>query len=150
MTPETAKKIGSSLALKSVSIGVLIAYILMILITSGVQTTFFDGLLWILRVRSEVIGNFIAGLAAFYAFGYYFGGRASVAILIKQHNFYLVGLGWGFFTLLTTACIASFIGFALLPLLYISIFGIIPALSVGLWFGWRIKRKGELLHIKCK
>ena len=67
MDTETAKNIGTKLAIKSISIGVIIAYLMMTVITSGVQTSFFEGLFWIIRVRSEAVQDFLIGIAAFYA-----------------------------------------------------------------------------------
>ena len=148
MDTETAKNIGTKLAIKSISIGVIIAYLMMTVITSGVQTSFFEGLFWIIRVRSEAVQDFLIGIAAFYACGYYFGGKAGIAILLKQHSYLWAGPCWGLFTLLSTVFFASILSFNFNNIawivFYIGIFGLIPALLVGLWFGWKIKRTVKL------
>ena len=173
MDTETAKNIGTKLAIKSISIGVIIAYLLMGIGLSGVQTSFFEGLFWIIRIRSEAVQNFLIVIGAFYACGYYFGGKAGIAILAKQRSYLWVGPRWGLFTLLSTAFFASILGYSQVVIrdmysmgsaskmstdllinnftnfiswvvFYILIFGLIPALLVGLWFGWKIKRTVKL------
>lgn len=175
MNPEIAKNIGSTLALKSVSIGLIIAYIIMIPLSSNGQDSLVDGLFWILDwMRSEFAMHFIIGIAAFYACGYYFGGRAGIDILIKQRNYQWAGPLYGLLTLFTTVFIASLTGFVqgvihdlhyldslseirfdlfydnffdytFKPFFWFSLFGFIPVILVGLWFGWSINSKGEIL-----
>lgn len=174
LNPESAKKIGSSLALKSVSIGLIIAYIIMIPLHLQGQEKPVDELFWIVKwLQSEFAVNIIIGIAAFYGCGYYFGSRAGSDILIKHRNYHWAGPLYGFLILLTTVFIASLIGFVqgiihdvhyldssskisfdllynnfikkiFKPIAWFSIFGFIPIMLMGLWFGWRIEKKGAL------
>ena len=175
MNPETAKKIGSTLAVKSVSIGLAIAYIIMIPLSLMGQESLFDELFWIVKwMQSEFALHIIVALAAFYGCGYYFGGKAGIDILIKHRHYLWIGPLYGLLVLLTTIFLASLIGFAqgvthdlhylssfneisfklfyenffnkvFKPLVWGSLFGFIPVILVGLWFGWRIRSKQRTL-----
>ena len=174
MNPETAKKIGSALAVKSVSIGLVIAYIIMVPVSlMGNNKSLWQAMLWIIDwIQSEFLFHIIIGIIAFYACGYFFGGRAGKSILIKHRNYLLVGVMCGLLTLLTTVFLGTltgffmglihgrhyidtaddlkqsdfiyenFINYIFKPMFWFSIFGFLPAIGVGVWFGWRLKRKG--------
>ena len=179
MNPKTAKNIGSTLALKSVSIGLVIAYIIMLPLCSGGYDSFGHQLLWIVDwIQSEFLPHTIIGIIAFNTCGYFFGRRAGSDILVKHRNYIWSGSIWGLLTLLCTIFLASLTGFFIgikhslhylqtiedmkhsdfiydnlinyifKPMFWFLIFGFLPAILVGLWFGWRIKRKGELAQAK--
>ena len=114
MTPETGKKIGSTLALKSVTIGLVIAYSIMVALCTGGYDSFGHQLLWIVDwLKSEFLPHTIIGIIAFYTCGYFFGGMAGKDILVKRLNYIWVGSLWGLFTLLCTVFLASLTGFFL-------------------------------------
>ena len=141
MNNEIAKKIGSSLALKAVTVGVIMAYLIMGLVSSGNETNFFEAMFWISKIDSGVISSCVVSVAVFYACGYYFGGMAGVAILVKQYSHFWVGPCWGLFTLLATVFIGNLATFGqgAVLLFYVLIVGIFPAILVGFWLGSRIK-----------
>jgi hypothetical protein len=89
---------------------------------------------------------------------------AGKAILIKKRNFFWVGCLCGTAVLLTTAFLAGWTGFVqegidkirtsdnpfvdyiFKPFFWVTIFGAIPALIVGIWFDLQIKAKGKKLE----
>ena len=112
MNPITANKIGSSLALKSVSIGLVIAYSIMVALCTGGYDSFVHQLLWIVDwLKSEFLPHTIIGIIAFYTCGYFFGRMAGNDILVKRLNYIWVGSLWGLRTLLSTVFLASLTGF---------------------------------------
>lgn len=157
MTKEEAENIGIKVAFKSVTIGILIAYLIptVLGIGDGISAFFwiFDFHYWI---------NIVIGISIFYACGYFFGKRAGNEILIKKKDYEKVGVKYGFFTLLITAFLSSWIGFfqegidnirtpddpfydyIFKPMFWILFFGFFPSIFVGLLFGKRIKNKSEL------
>ena len=114
MNPITAKKIGSNVALKSVTIGLVIAYSIMVALCTGGYDSFVHQLLWIVDwLKSEFLPHTIIGIIAFYTCGYFFGRMAGKDILVKRLNYIWVGSLWGLFTLLCTVFLASLTGFFL-------------------------------------
>lgn len=112
MNPKTAQKIGSILALKSVSIGIVIAYCIMVALCTGGYDSFGHQLLWIVDwLKSEFLPETIIGIAAFYTCGYFFGRKAGNDILVKHQNYIWVGSLWGLLTMLCTVFLASLTGF---------------------------------------
>ena len=173
MNPITAKKIGSSLAMKSVTIGLVIAYSIMVALCGGYDN-FVHQLLWIVDwLKSEFLPHTIIGIIAFYTCGYFFGSMAGNDILVKRLNYILVGSLWGLRTLLSTVFLTSLTGFFLgimhslhylqtiedmkhstfiydnfidyivKPMFWFSIFGILPTIVIGILFGWHIEKKAE-------
>ena len=175
MTHELAKNIGSSLAIKSVHIALVIAYIIMIPISTIGRDNPIKALFWIVEwMKSEFALHIIIGIIVFYACGYYFGGKAGNDILTKQYNYIWVGPLYGLLTLLSAVFLGSLTGFCLgiihdlhyvdrlseirldmfydnfinyifKPIFWFSLFGLIPALLVGLWFGKSIHKKIVIL-----
>ena len=153
-----AEKIGSRQGLISVGIGVLIAQLIMTYMMSigkGWAKAFF----WFTDTK-YVLNVFIGVLIMFIA-GYFLGKLAGKLIIIKQWNYALTGCLVGIEILLITTFITSWVGFfqegisqmgtesnplydyIVKPMYWVTIFGAIPALLVGVWFGWQIKKKGE-------
>jgi membrane protein CcdC involved in cytochrome C biogenesis len=165
ITPEIAKSIGRTLALKAVSVGLIIAYILITLMVSGPEANMLSGLFWIFSTDSRGLEITVTVATAFYSCAYYFGGWAGRAILAQNQSYLRVGALCGLFTLLAASFISiliiygriaiadryvgnmhtSFMGFISWPLFYISKFGILPSLFIGLWFGWSLHGKAEAL-----
>ncbi len=153
MNDEDAKQIGAILALKSVGIGILIAQSIFIFLTF--EGSFLKNFFWFVDVDYKL--NLIIGLLAFTICGNFYGRIAGYEILIKKEDYTWIGIKYAFLTLLSTAFISSLVGFfqegigkdggfsdyILKSTFLISLFGIIPVLVVGFWFGWRIHRKGK-------
>jgi hypothetical protein len=158
MTVIEAQKIGSKQGLISVGLGILIAQLIMTAMISSDQG-FFKAFFWFLDVDYKL--NLFIGCIIMLFCGYYYGKIAGKAIIIKQRNFILVGFLCAIAVLLTTAFLAGWVGFfqegidnidtndnpfedyIFKPLFWVTLFGIIPASLVGLWFGGQIKRRGK-------
>lgn len=155
----TAKHIGQRLALKSVVIGLLIAYIIFSSLLINWDGGILKAIFWITDV--EFAYHLIIGAIGLLAMGYLFGQRAGIDILIKGKNELWVGVIYGFITLVTGTLIGSSVGFVeegidniggfsnpffdyyFKPMYWILMFGFIPTILVGLWFGSRIKKLGS-------
>ncbi len=162
MTVTEAQNIGSKQGLISGGLGILIAQLIMTAMISSDQS-FFKAFIWFLSVDYKL--NLLIGCIIMLFCGYYYGKIAGKAILIKQRNFILVGFLCAMAVLLTTAFLAGWVGFfqegidnigtndnpfedyIFKPFFWVTLFGIIPALLVGILFGIQIKRKG-LKHNK--
>lgn len=146
MTIKEAKRLGSQEAIGSVFIGFVIAYL--------IASPFFGGLLWI--AKSNFKENLVIGMVIMLVSGYIYGRRAGYEILIKKRDHTWVGFKYGFLTLFTTAFFSGWIGFfregiyepdsfsyIFLPLIWITVFGIVPVVLIGFWFGRQIKNQED-------
>ena len=158
MKEAEAKKIGSRQGLISTGLGILIAQLIMTAMISTDQG-FFNAFFWFTDVDYKL--HLFIGCIIILFCGHFYGQLAGKAILIKQRNFILVGFSCGMAVLLTTAFLAGWTGFfqegfdkigtndnpfvdyIFKPLFWITIFGMIPALIVGIWLGAKIKSKGK-------
>jgi hypothetical protein len=158
MTETEAKKIGSRKGLISVGLGLLIAQLIMTSLISS-DKGFFKAFFWFTTITYKL--NIFVGAIIMLLSGHIFGQLAGKAILIKKRNFILVGFLCGMAVLLTTAFLSGWTGFIqegidnigtndnpfedyiFKPLYWVTIFGIVPAFLVGIWFGGQIKRKGK-------
>jgi len=152
-----AEKIGSRQAIKGVTIGLIIAQLIMTLLSS--DNGFINGFCWFIHFNYNL--NLLIGALWMYLCGHLFGQRAGYEIIINSKNSLLVGFKYGLLIIVTTAFLSSLTGFfqegidkigkdddpfvdyIFKPVFWIFIFGIIPCLFVGLWFGNSIKRQGE-------
>jgi hypothetical protein len=152
MTKEAAQLVGRNEALKFVTVGLIIAYLIMALLA---------GFSWFLLADYQL--NLLIAIAAMYACGYFYGRLAGVAILIKGKGYLWIGFLYGFLTLITATFISSWTGFfqqgikemgevndpfgdyIFKPLFLVTIVGLIPVSLVGFWFGHRIRKKGTAL-----
>jgi len=157
MTEVEAKKIGSRQGLIAVGLGLLIAQLIMTFLISS-DKGFVKAFLWFTTIDYKL--NILVGACVMLVSGHFFGQLAGKAILIKKKNFVLIGFSCGMAVLLTTAFVSGWTGFAqegidnigtnddpfydyiFKPLYWVTLFGTIPALLVGIWFGGRIKKKG--------
>ncbi|MFN8844243.1 MAG: hypothetical protein ACK5WV_11640 [Chryseotalea sp.] len=107
----------------------------------------------------------IIGALGLLTMAYFFGQRAGVEILIKKRNELLTGIKYGLLTLLTGTLIGSSVGFIqegiddiggfgnpfydyyFKPMYWVTIYGIVPVIIVGLWFGRQIKRQGLKIRV---
>ena len=158
MTEAEAKKIGSRQGLICSGLGVLIAQLIMTAMISSDQNIF-KAFFWFTSVNYKL--NLFVGVVILLLCGHFYGQIAGKAIIIKNRNFVLVGFLCGMAVLLTTAFLSGWTGFfqegidnigtddnpfedyIFKPLFWVTIFGILPALLVGIWLGGQIKRKGR-------
>lgn len=161
MTINEAKKIGSKQGLISVGIGLLIAQLIMTLMFSTGQG-FIKAFFWFTDISYWL--NFLIGIFIMLACGHFYGQLAGKLILIKKWNYVLTGSLIGLAVILTTIFFASWTGFIqeginnigtiddpffdyiFKPMYWVTMFGFIPALIVGIWFGKKIKKKGKEKH----
>jgi hypothetical protein len=152
-----AKGIGRRLAIKSVLLGLVIAYLIMTALVS-VDDSFWDVLLWFTDISYAM--NLAVGVVGLLAAAYFFGQRAGIEIIEKKKNEYWTGIKFGLLILWTGTIIGSSVGFVkegldnigtndnpfvdyfYKPLFWVTIFGLIPVIVVGLWFGRQIKKQG--------
>ena len=146
----SAKKIGYIQAFKAISIGLLIAYLIMALLA---------GPLWLFELTYTPTLIFAA--VVLYVAGYFWGGIAGKLIIIKRYPSSLVGLVSGFTIIWSATFIGSLIGFfneglpnkfannnpvedyILKPILMVSFWGFIPIFGIGVWYGVSIKRRAS-------
>jgi len=149
---EIAKRIGRKEAIKFVTVGLGIAYLIMALLA---------GPLFLFQIGFQI--NLAIAVVVIYTCGYFYGQLAGVAILIKERNYLWIGLLYSFLTLTTAILISSWTGFfqegiknlgtpdnpfvdyIIRPLVVITLFGLIPVIAVGFWFGSSIRKKGRKL-----
>lgn len=145
----TAKKIGYRQAFKAITIGLIVAYLIMALLA---------GPFWIFGF--EYAATLIFAALMLYGTGFLFGGLAGRAIIINKYPSVFVGIISGFIIVWSGTFIGSLVGFfseglpnkspisepfndyILKPLLMVSFWGFIPIVAVGVWYGLSIKRRG--------
>ena len=160
MDKRRAKGIGSKAGLKAVAAGIIMGQIIMTVLSMNDGP--FKAVAWFLN--TEFIYNVIFFLIVAVIAGHLFGQSASKAILINHKNYNLEGGKFSLFTLATSATISSCISFLIegtdkigtkgetpisdyivTPVFMVLLFGLIPALIVGYWFGKQIRK-----HLKFK
>lgn len=147
------------MGIKSGLIGLCIAYLLFATIMLSWDTDYKKALLWIFDVEFKT--HIFIGAVGLLTMAYVFGQFAGVEILIKRKNYLLTGVKYGILTLITGTLIGSSVGFLqegidniggfsnpfydyfFKPLYWVTIFGMIPAIIVGVLFGLQIKRQGQ-------
>ena len=158
-----AKLIGQRLAIKSVLIGLTIAYIIFGGLIYSWDEKLLKSAFWIFDV--DFWYHLIIGAIGLLTLAYFFGQLAGVEILINRRNEFLTGIKYGLITLLTGTLIGSSVGFIqegldnigefsnpfydyyFKPLYWVTMFGIIPVVIVGLWFGRQIKKQGLKINV---
>ena len=151
MTVERARTIGRAQATKSVSLGLAIAYLVMAWLSRDVA--------WL--GHASYWPNLVFAAAVMFGCAYVYGGWAGTAILEHQRNPGGVGVRYGLLTLLTVPFLAGWVGFfqegvgrvgayrnpffdyLAKPVVIVGVFGLLPALVVGIWFGNSIKRASQ-------
>lgn len=159
ITRQSAQKIGIAQSLKAVTVGIIIAYLIMALFAAG--EGIMTALLWFTEIDYKL--NLLIAIVVIYLCGYIYGGWAGYVILIKGWNKMLTGIACGFLTLLTSTFFSSLVGFfregvknlgsndnpfndyIYKPVVLVAIFGFIPVVFVGLWFGISIRKKAQKL-----
>ncbi|WP_373060435.1 hypothetical protein [Zunongwangia sp. H14] len=161
MTLTEAKKIGSRQGLISVGLGLLIAQLIMTLMIST-DEGFIKAFFWFTDIDYWI--NILIGAVIMLACGHFYGQLAGKLILIKKWKSVLTGFLIGLAVILTTTFFASWTGFIqegidnigtnddpffdyiFKPMYWVTMFGLIPAVVVGAWFGGRIKKIGKEKH----
>lgn len=151
MTLPEAMKIGSRQGLISVGLGLVIAQLIMTLLVSTGEG-FIKAFFWFTDTGYFI--NILIGLIIMFVCGYFYGQLAGKLILIRKWNYGVTGSLIGLAVLWTTIFLASWTGFfqegiddigtqakpfydyIFKPMLWVTLFGFIPAIIVGIWFGW--------------
>jgi len=160
MDKRKAKGIGSKAGLKAVTAGLVMAQIIMTIIS--LDDGVFKAVTWFLD--TEFIYNVIFFVIVAFISGHLFGQSASKAILINHKNYNLEGVKFSLFTLATSSIVSSSISFLIegtdkigtkgetplsdfivTPVFMALLFGMVPALIVGYWYGKQIRK-----HLKFK
>lgn len=154
MTKPEARKIGGRKGLISSVAGLVTAYLIMAMMT-GIGGHGPD-LGWIADANMKL--NMILGAMIMLVSGYVWGQMAGIAILINKKNGLVAGVLCGIGALMTAAFLSGWPGFLMegmpwkysikegfesyvvKPFYWITIFGVVPAMVVGVWMGWSIKR----------
>jgi hypothetical protein len=158
MTPSEAKKIGRRQGLIAAALGMLIAELIMVSMFTADQ-----GLVGSLQwySQSEYGLNILVGLVVLALCGAFYGQLAGRLILVRRWNAPGTGILISLAVLVTTAFLAGWMGYfgegihqpgslsdpfvdyILKPAYWIILFGTVPALLVGIWFGVTIRRRGR-------
>jgi glucan phosphoethanolaminetransferase (alkaline phosphatase superfamily) len=148
----TVKKIGYRQAFKAVTVGLVIAYVIMALMA---------GPFWLFQFDYAPTILFAAFMI--YVAGYFFGGLTGIWISKQSRLSILFGIIGGFLIVWTATFFGSLIGFMkeglpnqseisepiqdyiYKPMALVTIFGFLPIILVGIWFGLSIKKKLTIL-----
>jgi len=149
----TIKKIGYIQAFKAITLGLLIAY--------SITSLFGGGLFWLFEFAYSPTILFAALMT--YVAGYFFGGLTGIWILRDNRSPILFGIIGGFLIVWTATFMGSLIGFVkeglpnqskisdsihdylYKPMALVTMFGFLPIILVGMWFGLSIKKIGQKL-----
>jgi hypothetical protein len=143
----TAKKIGYKQAFKAITVGLIMAYVIM---------AFMGGPAWLFQF--DYAPAILFAVLMIYVSGYFFGGLTGDWIINKKRPAILVGIFSGFIIVWSATFLGSLIGFfkeglgdpsplgnpvydyICQPMVLVTIFGFIPIVLMGIWFGTSIKR----------
>lgn len=144
----TIKKIGYLQAFKAITVGLVIAYVIMALMA---------GPLWLFHF--DYAPTILFAIFTIYVAGYFFGGLTGIWISKRSQLTVLFGIVGGFLIVWTATFCGSLIGFMneclpnkseisepaydyiFKPMALVTIFGFLPIILVGIWFGLSIKKK---------
>lgn len=150
MNEYEAAKVGSKVILTGIVIGLLVAACIMTWIDGGLG--------WVNGFLREFWLNILLALMGLFYFGYVFGKKAGINILIKNKNAYWVSLYTGFLALIIGTFLGSLVGFfteglplepiesavfdyIFKPFFWVLFFGIPFLLIVSVGLAWQIKQK---------
>jgi hypothetical protein len=144
----TFKKIGYTQAFKAITVGLVIAYVIMALMA---------GPFWLFQF--DYAPTILFAAIMIYIAGYFFGGLTGILISKRSQLAILFGIVGGFLIVWTATFFGSLIGFIneglpnkseisepihdyiYKPIALVTIFGLLPIILVGIWFGLSIKKK---------
>ena len=154
MDKKRAKQLGRMRAFESVTIGVIIFFLVGVFLFSN------EGLRSILWLQYLDLYNwlFIANwLVTFYVLAIIIGNYGGKEILIRNKSSLIVGVKSGVLILCSAAFFGCLLGFItegienagssdfplveyfMKPIFWIFIYGLIPSILMGIFFGWRVK-----------
>lgn len=144
------KKIGYVQAFKAITVGLSVAYLIMACLA---------GPFWLFENGYSL--NIIFGAIVTYISGYFFGGLVGIWILEKEFPAILFGIIGGFLIIWSATFIGSLMGYleeglahqnglsnsfqdyVYKPVELVTIFGFLPIIFVGIWYGLSIKKIGK-------
>ena len=150
--PSSMRKIGYTQAFKAITVGLLIAYSIMATMA---------GPLWLFQFHYAPTVIFSAIVT--YLAGYFFGGLTGIWILKHKRSAIFTGIIGGFLIMWTGTFIGSLVGlvneglpnqneisepfydYIYKPIGLVTMFGFLPIILVGIWFGLSIKKHGDKL-----
>ena len=145
-----AKSIGYKQAFKAITIGLAIAYFIMALLA---------GPAWLFQF--DYAPAIIFSAIATYVAGYFFGGLTGIWIIKMKLPAIPLGILSGFLIVWSATFVGSLIGFfnegfqnqnsisesfrdyIFKPIALVTIYGFVPIVLVGLWYGFSIKKHGS-------
>ena len=152
---KTIKRIGYTQAFKAITVGLAIAYLIMALMA---------GPLWLFQF--DYAPTIIFATVVIYITGYYFGGLTGIWILKQNRPAILFGIIGGFLIVWSATFIGSLIGlvkeglpnqseisepfhdYVYKPMALVTMFGFLPIVLVGIWFGLSVKKNGDKVSDK--
>jgi len=150
MTRTNAIKVGYKQAFKAITFGLVIAYFIMSLLA---------GPFWLFR--RDYMPTILFAVAMLYLSGFYLGGLMGKWIINKRRSPIFLGIIAGFMIVWIATFLGSLIGFfneglrysnslrdsfynyIYKPLALVTVFGFIPIILVGIWFGLSVKSLGS-------
>ena len=156
-----AKKTGAKYALKSIAIGVLLFYLIPTIIFL-LGNFSLKSLLWVTELDVYNWLFILNWIFFFFLFAFIFGRKAGFEILIKKKDYEKIGMKYGVLTLICASFSGCLLGFFwegfdnigtgddpfndyfFKPIFWLTIFGILPSILVGRWFGKKIKLKTKI------
>ena len=156
-----SKKIGGRYGLICVALGVIISHSIVTCIVAhdaGLVKSFF----WFTEIDFTL--NIFIGILIMFGAGYLFGRQAGNLIIMKGKNSKVIGIITGIAVLFSTSFLTSWVGFfqeginnigtndnpfvdyIFKPVFWVTIFGVLPSIIVGLWFGIRVRKEGEKMN----
>lgn len=145
---QTAQAVGYQQAFKAITAGLLAAYLILALL---------DDPLWLFTF--DYVPNLLFATLILYGTGYLLGGISGKLILLKKYPAVLVGIVSGFLMTGIAAFLGGFPAFfkeglqnasgfqeafedyILKPVVMIWLWGSIPILGIGIWYGTSVKRR---------
>jgi len=152
---KTIKKIGYTQAFKAITVGLAIAYLIMSLMA---------GPFWLFQV--DYSPTIIFAAITTYFVGYYFGGLTAIWIFKKKRLAILFGIIGGFLIVWCATFIGSLVelikeglpnkseisepfhDYVYKPMALVTMFGFLPIVLVGIWFGLSIKKADRRYSIQ--
>lgn len=156
MDEKRAKGIGSKQGLYAVTLGLFIAQIIMTVLS--IDNGIYKAVFWF--YDADDILSLCIVIPIVYLCGHFFGQGAGKAILKRHRNYTWIGFKFGFLTLFICVFASSsidfieygiekigargqqpFLQYMIEPMFMQTLIGTIPALLIGLWCGWNIKKR---------